>query len=237
MTSNIIMEKEVLLGKNANIDKIVKKGQAIKSGDYLMEFEESYSEKEANLLLAKIGDEFEEEIHSLGKTPIKSKYTGKIKDIKCYYTIPFEEFSPSLQKAIKAINSETKDKEKILKQYFPNGDHNLVLEPTDSVPSTDGKVKGREVGDGLLIKFYIEYEDRLGIGDKITYFTAIKGVIQQTIPEEESPFTDFRPDEKIEAIHPTISYLARMCGSIPLNLYGNKVMVELKRKIEDIYKK
>ena len=72
--------------------------------------------------------------------------------------------------------------------------------------------------------------------DKITYFTALKSIISEKIPQPLAPYSDSRPDEPINAVLSTISVNARMTGSIFLNLFGNKVLVELKNKCRDIYK-
>ena len=42
-------------------------------------------------------------------------------------------------------------------------------------PDYEGKVKGTKVGDGVIIDFYIEYEDVMAPGDKISYLTNVEG--------------------------------------------------------------
>jgi hypothetical protein len=236
MTSLITMKKEVILGPNTNVDFIAKKGQPIKTGDPLIIFEQSYAEKEANELLAKLGDELQEKITKLSKNYVKSKYTGVVEDVKIYYTCEKEELSPSLQKVVKQYKSEVKSKEDILKKYFksPN-DTDIVLPPTETIETKDGKVKGVDVGNGILIEFYVKYEDELGVGDKVSFYTALKSILAEKLPDEVAPYSETRPDEQIDCILGTRSVNNRMTGSVFLALFGNKVLVEMKEKVREIW--
>ena len=47
----------------------------------------------------------------------------------------------------------------------------------------------------------------------------------------------FRPDEEISTFIPPGAILARMTPSIILTMLGNKVLVELKRKLQEVYEK
>lgn len=236
MTSLITMKKDLILGPNTNVDFMVKKGQAIKTGDPLIIFEQSYKEKEANELLAKLGDELNEKITKLSKNNIKCKYTGVIEDIKIYYTCEFEELSPTLQKIIKDYKTGIKTKENVIKKYFKDANESdIILPPTDKVVTKDGKVKGIEVGSGVLIEFFIKYEDEMGVGDKMTFYTALKSIIAEKVPDELAPYSEYREDEQISCILGHRSVANRMTASVWLALYGNKVLVELKRNIKDIW--
>ena len=42
----------------------------------------------------------------------------------------------------------------------------MILAPTKKIDSPDGKVKGVKVGEGVLIEFYIKYEDEANVGEK-----------------------------------------------------------------------
>lgn len=237
MTSYITMKKEVILGPNTNVDFIVKKGQQIKTGDSLIVFEQSYAEKEANQLLAKLGADYKEQITELSKNRKKSEYTGVVEDIKIYYTCDRSELSPSLLKIVNAYRSEVKIKDDILKKHFKDhtAETNIILPPTETIQTKDGKVKGVDVGNGVFIEFYIKYEDEMGVGDKATFYTALKTIIAEKIPDELAPYSEHNPDEQIGCILSHISVAARMTASIWLALYGNKVLIELKRKIKEVY--
>jgi len=237
MTSNITMKKEKILNKNANVDFIISKGAKIKTGDPLLVFEQGYDDSEINTMLSKIADELEEEITRLNKNQILSKYTGVVDDIKVYYTCDIEELSPSLQKIVKKYNSTITTKEKMIKKYFENlEDSNIILPSKEKIiPDSSGKVKGSKMLDSVMIEFYITYEDELGIGDKIAFATALKSIIANKVEDELAPYSEYRKDEKIEAIMSYISINARKCTSIYLQLYGNKVLKELKEQVKDIW--
>ncbi|NNV04706.1 hypothetical protein, partial [Brevibacillus sp. MCWH] len=204
MTSEIVMQKPVVLGKNANVDYMVKVGDEVKVGDDLIRFETSFEDDSLNKFLKSVGDELKEEIRSLGKTPVKSKYTGVIEDIKIYSTVDLDELSPSLRKIVSDYYEKINKKKKVLEKYDKNDSSFkagiLFTEPVGKVETKDGKVKGHEVGEGVLIEIYIKYKDVMGVGDKITFFTALKSIIGEIIPEGYEPYSEFRPDEEISSV-------------------------------------
>lgn len=173
MSSEIVMMKDVIIGKNANVDHMVNIGDQIHVGDLLVSFETSFADEQLNKFLASVGDDLKEEIKSLGKVPIKSKYSGVIEDIKIYSSVDTDELSPSLQKIVKAYYTKINKKKKIIDKYDKNSTivkaGILFNEPTEKIkPTSDGKLKGREVFDGVLIEFYIKYQDPMAVGDKLT---------------------------------------------------------------------
>jgi len=112
----------------------------------------------------------------------------------------------------------------------------LFNEPTGKIePTSDGKIKGKEVFDGVLIEFYIKYKDPIGVGDKLTFFSALKSIVGEVIEEGYEPYSEFRPDEEISSFLGPVAILARMTPSIILTMFGNKVLIELKRKLQEIY--
>ena len=239
MTSYITLKKDFILGKNANIIFLVKKGQIIEASQPIIKFEESFNEKEANQLLDKLGnDEIQDIISDLGTNIVTSKVSGVVEDIKIYYTADMEEMSPSLQKIVKSYSGELKKKEKIINQYLDkDGQRNIFIEPSKKIESTDGKIKGIEVGEGVLIEVYIKYRDEVGEGDKILMYTALKSVIGEKVSDELAPYSEYHPEEQISAVMSPISIFARQTASVYLALLGNKALIELKRKVKDIYSK
>ena len=45
---------------------------------------------------------------------------------------------------------------------------------------------------GVIINIWIEYIDEMGMGDKLTYNTALKGVISRVLTMDEAPLCDYR---------------------------------------------
>lgn len=161
------MKKELVLGPNANVGKICHVGDNVKTGDPLIVFEESSDEEIINQTLSSFGKELGQEILESSKTTLKSKYTGVVEDIRIYYTCDFDKLSSSLQKVINDYNKDIDKKKKLLKKYFDNENaSSMILAPTKKIDSPDGKVKGVKVGEGVLIEFYIKYEDEANVGEK-----------------------------------------------------------------------
>lgn len=237
MTSYVTMKKEVVLGKHCNIEKIVKVGDSIKTGYPLMVFEDVGGDEFMGSVLDYLGKEMGEAILENSQSIVKSKYTGVVEDIRIYSTVPDEELSPSLRKIVKEYNARVGSKRDKLNEYYGDEESNIILPPSEVVQPVNNKIKGVEIpgGEGVLIEFYVKYADELGVGDKITYYTALKSIISEKIPDNLAPYSDYRPDEPIEAILATISVNARMTGSVFLSLWSNKVLIELKRKCKDIF--
>ena len=108
----------------------------------------------------------------------------------------------------------------------------LDMPATEKQPP--GKIKGEDV-DGVFIEIYIEYYDVAGIGDKITFYTAMKTIICDVIPEGQEPFSEYRPDENVEAFLSPLSIVTRMTTDVYNALYLGKALVELKRQVKDMY--
>lgn len=239
MATEVCFEIPVVLGKNANVDKMLKVGTEVKSGDELLSFEESFEEETLNKLLGNIGEELKEEIKNEGKKPIKTKYSGVIEDIQVYSGSELEELSPSLQKIVKSYWNEVSSKSKILNKYDKDNPvlkcGMLLNQPTHKMETKDGKIKGNRVDDGVLIIFYVKCKNYVNIGDKITFFTALKSTIGHVIPEGYEPYTLDKPDEEISSFVAPAAVLARMTPSILISMLANKCMVELKNQLRDIY--
>lgn len=236
MATSVVMPKQVVLGPNSNIDFICKVGDMLDVNDPLLIFDESFDSPEINKMLAKMTDEESAEVTDLGKNKIKSKYASSIIDIKIYYTCEFEELSASLKDLIKKYNAKVTKKINFTKKFVKD---KFILEskfePTEKVTvDSRGKVKGVDLENRVMIEFYQKYRDPVGVGDKVIYYTALKGIVSKVIPKDQSAFTKFRPDEPIDAIFGPIGVAARMTTSIETVTLGNKVLVELKRKCKEL---
>lgn len=215
------------LPKETNVYKIGTKGQSVEEGDVILTFQTPYEQEDIDILLKNLASD-EDEISELGRIPVKSKVTGVIADVKIYRTVEIEELSESLQKIVKAYESNIKKREKLLKSY---GISTRDLPPTYKLAPA-GKLKNCE--DGVFIEFYLKYQDLMSVGDKLVYFSANKGVVKYIIPKGKEPYTDFRKNEPIDAFISIRSVNARMVCSIPIYGAGAKLMVELDRTCKDM---
>ena len=224
-----MVKKERYLPKEANIYNVVSPGTPIEEGDPLMIFQNAFEEKDANALLKAITDEEIDAISDLGRIHVRSKLTGIVQDVKIYRTCELDELSPSLKKLVMAYEKKIKEKRNKLSKLNVDG-LNRVLE-ADYKLDPVGNLKGAP--DGVMIEFYLKCTDKMGIGDKLVYSAALKGVIKDIFKEGEEPTTDFRPDEYVEGFITTSGVNARMVSSIIINGLINKGIIELTRKCQE----
>jgi DNA-directed RNA polymerase beta subunit len=230
MSSDYCIEKARYLPKDTNLYHIVQKGMPIQEGEPLLILQNAFEEKDANILLKAITDDDVEAVSDLGRIHVRSKLTGVVQDIKIFRTCELDELSPSLKKLVTSYeNRIKKEKAELKKTGVQNVDG--LLDP-DYKLEAQGKLK--DCLDGVKIFIYIKCHDNMGVGDKLVFSTALKGVIKTVIPKGEEPYTDFRPDEKVEALLTTAGVNARMVGSIILNGLINKVLIETDRKCKDL---
>jgi len=227
MATDVVVQKDVTISKNANVYSLVKVGQYIQEGDPLIIFQNAFDEKDANLLLKNITDP--EFVSDLGRIRLKSKYTGTIQDIKIYRTCEIEDMSESLSKIVVEYEKDIKRRKALYKKY--NADGANILDP-DYKMDTTGIMKNTI--DGVMIVFYIKYNDMLSVGDKCVAQSANKGVVKNIFPEGKEPFSEYHPDENIHALFAARSFNARMVTSVWVSGAINKAMIELDRQVKDI---
>jgi hypothetical protein len=227
MTTDVVVEKDKDISKNTNIYQMVQVGQEVQEGDPLIIFQNSFDEKDANLLLKNITDS--EFVSDLGRVKLKSKYTGVIQDIRIYRTCEIDEMSESLQKIVTKYEKGIRSKKALYnKMKIPGA--NLL--PPDYKMQPTGIMKNNP--DGVKIVFYIKYNDKLSVGDKLVAQSANKGVVKGIFPEGLAPFSEYRPEEQIHALFAARSFNARMVTSVWSSGAINKVMIELDRQVKEI---
>ena len=230
MTTEVVVAKEIKIPKSTNIYNMVQVGQKIEEGDTLMIMQAPFDEEDANTLLKNlVGDE--QDITDLGRVKIKSKITGVVQDIVIYRTVELEELSESLQKICKKYESNIKSKKAVMRKYGIDQEEEL---PADYKLEPTGKLKGCE--DSVLIVFYLKYEDKMAVGDKLIYWAAQKGVVKYIIPKGKEPYTDSRPEEKLHTLVSLSASNGRMVTSIQNIGIINRLLIEAARKAKDIAK-
>lgn len=227
MATDVVVEKDVDLSKNTNLYQIVKVGQVVQEGDPLLIFQNAFDEKDANILLKNITDP--EFVSDLGRIRLKSKYTGVIQDIKIYRTCKIEDMSESLAKLVTDYEKGIKATKAMYEKYGIPGAN--MLDP-DYKMEASGKMKNNS--DGIKIVFYIKYNDKLSVGDKVVAQSANKGVVKNIFPKDLNPFSEYRPEEEIHALFAARSFNARMVTSVWTSGAINKVMIELDRQVKEI---
>jgi len=230
MSSYITMVSTVNLTPNTNILYMAKKHQHIKASESLITFEHTFEDAAANQILDSLdNDDFASFVEEMGKDSKKAKYSGEIIDIKVYYNVPKEICSDSIQKLLNDYAKEVNTRKKIVEHtdnkstFFPR---------TEQIK--DEKIKGIDF-EGIVIEFYVKHRDRLKTGDKVTYGTAVKTIVSDVLPKGEEPFSERYPDENILAIYSPMSIVSRMTTDTYNMLYTNKLIIEMKRKMKEIW--
>lgn len=226
LASEFVVQKEINLDKNSNVYNLVKIGDHIEEGDPLLVFQDAFDEKEANELLASLAQD-SDMLSDLGRKQIHSKVTGVVQDIKVYRTCEMDQLTPTLQKICKTYNNRIDKLKGVMKKY--KIDKEYTLESTDKLPM-EGKLKAT---DGVKIEFYIKVYDKFGIGDKLVFAQALKGVNSYIIEEGKEAYTDYRPNEHINAFLTVDGVMARMVSSAQAIGLTNKLLIELSRQCQE----
>lgn len=243
-TTEMVFPTQIVIGKNSNLLYMVKKGQHIEVGDPLVQFDTSYDDSELNKLLQSLGNDEENKqlLTDNSKNNVKSKYSGVVEKIRIYSTVDLDELSPSLKKTVKSYYNQITKKTKLLEKYDPDSKKSIMkcgILCTDTTkkitPNKYGVIKGKNVEDSVLIEIFIKHSEPLEVGSKIANFTGLKNTIGEVIPEGYEPRSEFRPDEIVDSFISSNSILARMVPTIIETVLGNKMIVELKRKLQEIY--
>ena len=219
------IDTRVSCGSNVFIYKNI--GDHVMEGDTLFSFQEDFDDDVVNVLLRNLAVD-KDQISELGHKPVKSKYTGIVDHIEIFRTCKDEDMSPSLREFVDAYESKVKDLKSVYDKY---GIDSATLPKIGKVPEVG---KAKNLDNAVMIVYYIKFNDRLSVGDKIVFYSANKGVIKYIIPREEEPYTSFRPNEHIDSFMSLSSISGRMTCSIPLFAATSKLMVELDRSVKEI---
>lgn len=241
LATDVVMEESFVLGKNSYIDRIVKVGDHVKCGDELIAFDESYDDPEVNKFFENLRSELKEELIQSNIQKVNAKHSGEVVDIKIYSTVEMDELSDSLKELVGAKFKKLKKRNAVLEKYKNEGDMatykcgQIISEDSNISASKFGVLKGQEVGEGVLVSIYIKHKDIAKKGDKVTNYTALKGIISNVVEEGYEPFSEFRPEEPIDTSIAPGAILARKTPSIMLTMFGNKCMIEFTRQLRDYW--
>lgn len=228
MSTSIVLEKSKVIPKEANVYNVIAKGTHVEEGDTLMIIQSAFDEEDANTLLKTLSDD-EDEISDLGRVKVTSKVTGVIEDIIIYRTVEKSELSPTLKKLVNDYEKDINEKKNKMKEY--GIEETYMLPSTETLPPT-GKLK--KAADGVMIVFYMRYDNKFSRGDKMIYYAALKGVCKDIFPAGKEPYTDLRPKEKIHSLQGISGCNGRMVTSVLITGGINKLLIELSRHCKDI---
>ena len=226
LASEVVVCKDVSLDAQANVYNVVKIGQEVQEGEPLLVFQDSYDEIETNELLRGLSLD-NEELSDLGRKHVRAKVTGVIQDIKIFRTVDDSKLSSTLKKLVKDHDTRINKLKNVMKYNGINAEY--TLESTSKL-AQEGKLKNVE---GVRIEFYIKVIDKFGIGDKLVFSQALKGVNSYIIPVGDEAYTDFRPNEYVNGFLTVSGVMGRMVASSPLQGLTMKLIIELTRSCQE----
>jgi hypothetical protein len=238
MSTDITMkEVSVVLGKNCDVDYIVKVGDRVHNGDDLIRFDTAYTDAEMNELMHSIRQDLQEDIVNLGRSKYTTKHDGIVANIRVFPAVELDEMSDSLRKVVNGIQAHEKKRRTYMNKYDKNKDSVyrsgiFFNESTGAMkPDQYGKIGGVDVQDGVLIEIYVTYHDEVSDGDKFAHMSANKATNGYMVPRGLEPYTLFRPYEEIDIPIAPSAILQRGTPSILTVMMGYKVLIELKRTL------
>ena len=173
MATKITRQKRVILSKYANIKQMVKVGDYVSTNDPLITFDDTEDEFTSQMLAAMADEIGDNDEVIAGSAPVLAKISGKIVDIQVFYTADPEQMTGSLKKFVNGYISDARKREKTISKYENVYDARTLVKTSERlIPDSQGKVKGVKLPDGVMVDFYIEYDDVVAPGDKISYLSS-----------------------------------------------------------------
>ena len=240
MITNIVYQEEPgRFKRNYNIIDMVKIGDHVNVGDTLIKYDISSEDDELTKFLGRLSDGNADLLADEARNDIKAQHAGTVVDIQVSSLLEPENLSPSLGKLVQQyFDVGNKKKEYLEKFDSSEGIMKSGYMLTDSTKPLKNKYNSLEGDKGVdvRVKIFIEHSDTMGVGDKVAQYNANKQIISQLIPKGWEPYSEFRPEEIISSLSSPGTIARRMTPSVLTIMAANKVLIELKRKIDDITK-
>jgi hypothetical protein len=227
LSSEVINERKINLSANSRIIKMVKVGDKVTVNEPLVVFEDVGSNEEMALkALEKLDSINSKLIDQEGRSVAKAKYSGEIFDIQIYYNREIEDLHPTLQTIVKQYINSHKSRSKLIEQ---GRDDELVHEVSTEKTNSD-KIIGEDV-DGVLIRFFIKHVDEFKVGDKACFAIAVKTIAAEILEDGMEPFSEYKPEEHIDALVSPLSLVSRMVPDLHILGLSNKVILSLEEQV------
>lgn len=239
LSSTLSMMQSIKIDAMDDIESIVKVGTEVEINDPLVVFGlgDTGDKSVDNFLKAFQSNKDGSNPLDSAKRVIKAKNAGRVADVRMYTTKSMDRLSPTLFKIFDEYFKENIKKRRILDKHDKTNSvykmDTLYSLPTE--PLKGSTIKGQTCD--VLIEIYIEHPDEASVGDKLAIFGASKQVLSEVVPEGMEPYTETRPDEEVSLFVAPSCILKRMIPSLIITASANKVLVELKNQMRDIWKK
>lgn len=236
MTTNVTMMQDIKIKATDDIESVVKVGDHVEVGDPLIVFGiGDTGDKNVDNFLKAFQTNKSTNVINNAKRVYKATHSGKVVDVRMYTTKSLDKLSSSLYTILDEHFKENKKKRKILDKYdnTTSTDKLGVVYTLPTEPIKGSSIKGRTCD--VLIEIYIEHSVGVGIGDKAVCYGASKQIISEMIPEGEEPFSERKPHEEISMFVSSGSIIKRKIPSVMIIAAANKILIELKDKLREIW--
>ena len=236
MTSYITFKQDFKIDADADIESIVKEGDEVEVGDPLIVFGiGDTGDKNVNNFLKAFQNKNNANILSNAKRVLKSKHSGTVKEVRIYTNKSMDKLSDSLYNIISEHYKENKKRKAILDKHDKTNSvyklGTLYSMPTEPLKSSS--IKG--ITCDVFVEIYIEHDNSTSVGDKAVCYGASKQIISEMIPEGLEPYSETKPFEEVSMFVSSGSIMGRMIPSVMIIAAGNKVLIELKNRIRQIW--
>ena len=235
LATSVTMKQASKLEATDDVEFVVKVGDEVEIGDPLIIFGLGDTGDKAVDTFLQAFQKAGANLADTAKRVVRSKHAGRVVDVRMYTIKSMDKLSPSLFEILDNHFKENIRKRKILDKHDKSNTvyklDTLYTLPTQ--PLKGSSIKG--INCDVLIEVYIEHDDEVSVGDKCVVYAASKQVISEVIPEGLEPYAESTPDEEISMFVAPSSILKRMIPSVLITGAANKVLLELKKQVRDIW--
>ena len=236
LETRITMMQSTKINATDNIEKIVQVGDEVEIDDPLIVFGlGDTGDKSVDNFLKAFQTDSDTSVIDSAKRIIKSKHAGRVVDVRMYTIKSMDKLSPSLFEIFDEYFKANIKKRKILDKHDKSNSvyklDTLYTLPTS--PLKGSSIKG--ITCDVLIEIYIEHADEASVGDKLVVYGASKQILSEVVPEGLEPYAESTPDEEVSVFVAPSAILKRMIPSLTITASGNKVLLNLKKQIGEIW--
>lgn len=204
-------------------------GDIVLAGDKLISFNKTIEDDFYNQFMEGV----DSELLTMEK---KVKRAGRIVELNIHYAAPLNSLSKSLREFIDLADKKVITKEKNLQLHGTEFEKNMYSGKSVQVkPGT--KVNGIRIDEGkVLIEYYVESKELMGMGDKGTYNSAIKGIVADIRPDDMMP-NALTSKRRVDACLRSMSIGNRKIYSIYYNMAINKALMKTGDMLKEMFSK
>ena len=225
MTTTVVKRKQISIDAKANIISYKKVGEEIIHSDPLLIFEDVGEDGggDTAAILDMLGDVDEATLNSMTRHSPTANETGKIVDMKVYWSVPPDEMSNSVKEFVNKFINQERGAIKF-EEDSTNTPSRRRMNVEVSTPYR-GRINGAEVAEtgGVVIEYFIGGQHAMGPGDKLSYYSSLKSIVAHVIPKEMEPKSEFG-DTRVDATLGFMSIGARMVNSIYMAGWMGKII-------------